>query len=158
MNIQVLRSKKQNDKYKRLLVPNRVNRAESYVSSAMELICDNWLNDMLLVMNAPPWLKRNYMRIRYEDLVMRPMEELQRLYRFANISASAALDKFALNMTHGQGYSSDRPFLISSRDAKEAIYAWRERLSVEQISQVEAFCSEVMRQLGYQKNSVDKTT
>lgn len=157
-SIQVLRSKKQNDKYKRLLVPNRVNRAESYVSSAMELICDNWLNDMLLVMNAPPWLKRNYMRIRYEDLVMRPMEELQRLYRFANISASAALDKFALNMTHGQGYSSDRPFLISSRDAKEAIYAWRERLSVEQISQVEAFCSEVMRQLGYQKNSVDKTT
>lgn len=158
-SIQVLRSKKQNDKYKRLLVPsNRVNRAESYVSSAMELICDNWLSDMMLVMNAPPWVKRNYLRIRYEDMVLHPMEELQRLYRFSNLSSFPALEKFALNMTHGQGYSSDKPFLISSRDAKEAIYAWRERLSVEQINQVEAFCSEVMRQLGYPKNNLDKTT
>ncbi|KAM9831940.1 carbohydrate sulfotransferase 7 [Neosynchiropus ocellatus] len=158
-SIQVLRSRKQNDKYKRLLVPsNRVNRAESYVSSAMELICDNWLSDMMLVTNAPPWIKRNYLRIRYEDLVQKPMEELQRLYRFSNLSSSAALERFALNMTHGQGYSSDKPFLISSRDAKEAIYAWRERLNVEQIHQVETYCSEVMRLLDYPKNSLEKTT
>ncbi|KAM8889540.1 carbohydrate sulfotransferase 7 [Synchiropus splendidus] len=158
-SIQVLRSRKQNDKYKRLLVPsNRVNRAESYVSSAMELICDNWLSDMMLVTNAPPWIKRNYLRVRYEDLVQKPMQELQRLYRFSNLSTSAALERFALNMTHGQGYSSDKPFLISSRDAKEAIYAWRERLNVEQIHQVETYCSEVMRLLDYPKNSLEKTT
>lgn len=157
-SIQVLRSKKQTEKYKRLLVPsNRVNRAENYVSSAMELICDNWLSDMMLVMNAPPWLKRNYLRIRYEDLVLHPMEELHRLYRFSNLSTFPALEKFALNMTHGHGYSSDKPFLISSRDAKEAIFAWRERLSVEQIHQVEAYCSEVMRHLGYRKHNVEKT-
>ncbi|XP_041913513.1 carbohydrate sulfotransferase 7 [Alosa sapidissima] len=157
-SIQVLRSKKQTDKYKRLLVPNnRVNRAESYVASAMELICDNWLNDMLLVMNAPPWVKRNYMQIRYEDLVMHPVEELQKLYRFSNLTSSPLLEKFVLNMTHGQGYSSDKPFLISSRDAKEAIFAWRERLNVEQINYVESYCNEVMRQLGYQKRNMDKT-
>lgn len=158
-SIQVLRSKKQSDRYKRLLVPSsKVNRAEVYVSSAMELICDNWLSDMLLVMNAPPWLRRNYHRVRYEDLVLRPLEELQTMFRFANLSTFPALEKFALNMTHGQGYSSDRPFLISSRDAKEAIYAWRERLNVEQINQVEAYCSEVMRQLGYHRHAADKTT
>ncbi|XP_004068361.1 carbohydrate sulfotransferase 7 [Oryzias latipes] len=156
-SIQVLRSKKQTDKYKRLLVPsNRMNRAESYVASAMELICDNWLGDMMLVTNAPPWVSRNYVRIRYEDLVLRPMEELQRMMRFANLSTFPALERFALNMTRGQGYSSEKPFLISSRDAKEAIYAWRERLNVEQINQVEAYCSEVMRQLGYERNNVDK--
>lgn len=158
-SIQVLRSKKQSDKYKRLLVPsNRMNRAESYVGSAMELICDNWLSDMMLVMNAPPWVRRNYLRVRYEDLVLHPMEELQRLFRFSNLSSFPALERFALNMTHGQGYSSDKPFLISSRDAKEAIYAWRERLNVEQIRQVEAYCSEVMRQLGYEKNNAEKAT
>ncbi|KAM3843093.1 carbohydrate sulfotransferase 7 [Diretmus argenteus] len=157
-SIQVLRTKKHSEKYKRLLVPNnRVNRAENYVSSAMELICDNWLSDMMLVLNAPPWVKRNYMRLRYEDLVLHPMEQLQRLFRFSNLSSFPALDRFVLNMTHGHGYSSDKPFLISSRDAKEAIFAWRERLNVEQINQVEAYCSEVMRQLGYPKSSVDKT-
>ncbi|XP_061895505.1 carbohydrate sulfotransferase 7 [Entelurus aequoreus] len=157
-SIQVLRSKKQNDKYKRMLVPNtRLNRAENYVSGAMELICDNWLGDIMLVSNAPPWVRRSYHRVRYEDLVQHPAEELRRLYRFANVSSSPALESFALNMTHGRGYSSDRPFLISSRDAKEAIYAWRERLSVEQIEQVEAYCSEVMRLLGYPRRGDDKT-
>ncbi|KAG7249858.1 hypothetical protein CRUP_029379 [Coryphaenoides rupestris] len=157
-SIQVLRSKKQVDKYKRLLVPNnRANRAESYVSSAMELICDNWLSDLVLESNAPPWVKRNYMRLRYEDLVLHPMRELQRLFGFANLASFPALDQFVLNMTHGQGYSSDRPFLISSRDAKEAIYAWRERLSVQQVLQVEAYCSEVMRQLSYPRSGGDNT-
>lgn len=154
-SIQVLRSKKQSDK--RMLLPNnRMNRAEGYVASAMELICDSWLNDLMLVMNAPPWVKKNYVRIRYEDLVLHPLEEMERMYRFANLSTFPAIEKFVLNMTHGQGYSSDKPFLISSRDAKEAIFAWRERLNVEQINQVEAYCSEVMRLLDYPKHNVDK--
>lgn len=158
-SIQVLRSKKQSDKYKRLLVPsNRMNRAESYVASAMELICDNWLADMMLVVNSPPWMRRNYLRIRYEDLVVHPLEEMQRLFLFSNLSTSPALERFAVNMTQGQGYSSDKPFRISSRDAKEAIYAWRERLNVEQINQVEAYCSEVMRHLGYERHNTDKAT
>ncbi|KAG7463489.1 hypothetical protein MATL_G00177070 [Megalops atlanticus] len=87
-SIQMLRSKKQMDQFKRLLLPSsRSTRAESYVASAIELICDNWLNDMLLVANAPEWLKRNYIRVRYEDLVLYPVEELQRLYRFSNLTS-----------------------------------------------------------------------
>lgn len=157
-SIQVLRSKKQSDKYKRLLSPgNRVNRAESYVAGAMELICDNWLSDMLLVNNAPLWLRRNYLQIRYEDLVLHPISELHRLYRFSNLSLSPELERFVMNMTRGQGYSSDRPFLISARDAKEAIFAWRERLSVEQVGQVEAYCSQVMRHLGYEKRNLEQS-
>ncbi|XP_035266629.1 carbohydrate sulfotransferase 7 [Anguilla rostrata] len=156
-SVQVLRSKKQTDKFKRLLMPsNRSNRAENYVASAMELICDSWLNDMLLVANAPQWLKRNYIQIRYEDLVLYPVEELQRLYRFSNLTSFPKIEKFVVNMTRGEGYSSEKPFVISSRDAKEAIFAWRERLNVEQINRVEAYCSEVMSRLGYQ-SVVDKT-
>ncbi|CAL8255631.1 unnamed protein product [Merluccius merluccius] len=157
-SIQVLRSRKQADKYKRLLVPNsRANRAESYVAGAMELICDNWLSDLVLEANAPPWIRRNYARVRYEDLVLEPMRELRRLLGFANLASFPELEGFALNMTRGRGYSSDKPFLISSRDAKEAVHAWRERLSVQQVEQVEAYCSEVMKQLGYPKSSVEKT-
>ncbi|XP_006639199.2 carbohydrate sulfotransferase 7 [Lepisosteus oculatus] len=156
-SIQVLRSRKQTEKYRRLLIPNRSTRVENYVSTAMEVICDNWLNDILHIMNAPQWVRRNYLHLRYEDLVLHPVRELKRLYSFSNLTSSPAIEKFVINMTHGEGYSSDRPFLISSRDAKEAIYAWRERLSVEQVAQVEKYCGEVMRKLGYQKTNVDKT-
>ncbi|KAL4656861.1 carbohydrate sulfotransferase 7-like [Arapaima gigas] len=157
-SIQVLRSRRHADRYKRLLMPgSRANRAENYVSNAMELICDNWLGDMLLVASAPPWLRRSYTKVRYEDLVLRPVDELRRLYRFTGLSSSAALESFVLNMTRGNGYSSDKPFLISARDAREAIHAWRERLSVEQVRQVEAHCSEVMRRLDYQRRGADTT-
>ncbi|XP_066518906.1 carbohydrate sulfotransferase 7 [Hoplias malabaricus] len=159
-SVQVLRSKRRADRFRALLAPGagaRANRAENYVSGAMELICDAWLSDVMLVSSAPPWLRANYMHIRYEDLVLRPVDELRRLYRFADLTTSPELEAFVLNMTRGRGYSSDKPFLISSRDAKEAISAWRERLSVQQVNQVEAYCSEVMRLLGYPKRNQEQT-
>lgn len=148
-SIQVLRSKQRADKYKRLVVPNRSQRADSYVSSAMEVICESWLKDLLFIRSAPQWVTRNYIRLRYEDLVLQPVKQLQSLFRFSNLTLLPAIGDFVLNMTQGDKYSSDKPFLISSRDAKEAIHAWRERLSLEQIRQVEAYCSEVMSLLAY---------
>ncbi|MGH0165102.1 UNVERIFIED_CONTAM: hypothetical protein FKN15_064405 [Acipenser sinensis] len=148
-SIQVLRSKQRTDKYKRLVVPNRSQRADSYVTSAMEVICESWLKDLLFIRSAPQWVTRNYIRLRYEDLVLQPVKQLQSLFRFSNLTLLPAIGDFVLNMTQGDKYSSDKPFLISSRDAKEAVHAWRERLSLEQIRQVEAYCSEVMSLLAY---------
>ncbi|KAG2457149.1 carbohydrate sulfotransferase 7 [Polypterus senegalus] len=154
-SIQVLRSRKRADK--RLLVPSRSQRAESYVSSAMEVICDSWLGDILLVRSAPDWVRKNYLSLRYEDMVLYPVRELHRLYHFSGLRNVPAMEDFVLNMTRGEGYSSEKPFMISSRDAREAIYAWRERLSTEQVNQVEAYCHEVMRLLAYQQMNGDKT-
>ncbi|XP_041115830.1 carbohydrate sulfotransferase 7-like [Polyodon spathula] len=148
-SIQVLRSKQRSDKHKRMLVPNRSQRADSYVSSAMEVICESWLKDLLLIRSAPRWVTRNYLSLRYEDLVLHPVKQLQSLFRFSNLTLLPAIENFVLNMTRGDNYPSDKPFLISSRDAKEAIHAWRERLSLEQVRQVEAYCSEVLSLLVY---------
>uniref|UniRef100_H3BAS2 Sulfotransferase n=1 Tax=Latimeria chalumnae TaxID=7897 RepID=H3BAS2_LATCH len=148
-SIQVLRSKKRADKYKRLLVPGKAQRADIYVASALEVICESWLSDLFLISRAPAWVRRRYTKIRYEDLVLEPLKELQRIYHFANVSVLPAIESFMLNMTQGKGYSSEKPFLISSRDAKEAISAWRERLSLEQVYQVETDCGHAMNLLGY---------
>ncbi|NXH05654.1 CHST7 sulfotransferase, partial [Loxia leucoptera] len=60
-----------------------------------------------------------------------------------------------VNMTRGAAYSSDRPFLISARDAREAVHAWRERLSRQQVRQVEAACGEAMSILAYPLSAGD---
>uniref|UniRef100_A0A8B9Q3N3 Sulfotransferase n=1 Tax=Apteryx owenii TaxID=8824 RepID=A0A8B9Q3N3_APTOW len=125
------------------------HRAEFFLSGALEVICQAWLRDLLLARRAPAWLRRRYTQLRYEDLVQEPRAQLRRLLRFAGLPVPPAMEAFVVNMTRGAAYSSDRPFLISARDAREAIHAWRERLSRQQVRQVEAACGEAMSLLAY---------
>ncbi|NXN97876.1 CHST7 sulfotransferase, partial [Rhinopomastus cyanomelas] len=129
--------------------PQPQHRAEFFLGGALEVICQAWLRDLLLARSAPDWLRSRYTQLRYEDLVRDPRAELHRLLRFAGLTTPPALEAFALNMTRGAAYSSERPFLISARDAREAVRAWRERLSRQQVRQVEAACAEAMALLSY---------
>ncbi|NXF17029.1 CHST7 sulfotransferase, partial [Rhodinocichla rosea] len=129
--------------------PQPQHRAEFFLGGALEVICQSWLRDLLLARRAPDWLRRRYTQLRYEDLVREPRAELRRLLRFAGLTVPPALEDFVVNMTRGAAYSSDRPFLISARDAREAVHAWRERLSRQQVRQVEAACGEAMSILAY---------
>ncbi|XP_062982381.1 carbohydrate sulfotransferase 7 [Elgaria multicarinata webbii] len=129
------------------------HRAEFFLGGALEVICQAWLRDLLFARRAPAWLRARYTQLRYEDLVLEPRAQLRRLLRFADLPAPAALEEFVLNMTRGAAYSSERPFLISARDAREAVHAWRERLSREQVRQVEAACGEAMDLLSYPLSS-----
>ncbi|KAM9320010.1 carbohydrate sulfotransferase 7 [Gastrophryne carolinensis] len=124
--------------------------ADYLLFGSLEVICQGWLQDLLLAHGrGPPWLRQRYLRIRYEDLVLSPQKELSRLLRFAGLPPLSELDDFVMNMTRGPSYSSDRPFLVSARNAREAVNAWRERLSQEQIRRVEEACGEVMQVLSY---------
>ncbi|XP_034287285.1 carbohydrate sulfotransferase 7 [Pantherophis guttatus] len=129
------------------------HRAEFFLGGALDVICQAWLRDLIFSRRAPAWLRRRYTQVRYEDLVLEPRAQLRRLLRFADLPALPALEAFVFNMTRGAAYSSERPFLISARDAREAIHAWRERLSRDQVRQVEATCGEAMRLLSYPLSS-----
>ncbi|XP_041055602.1 carbohydrate sulfotransferase 7 [Carcharodon carcharias] len=156
-SIQVLRSKSRSDRDKGFWISNRAQRADTYVAKALEVICEAWTKDQVLVRRSPAWLRSRYLTIRYEDLVLEPLGGLRTLYDFANLTVTPATENYVLNMTRGAGYSSDKPFLISSRDAKEAVSAWKTRLSLWQIQQVEQSCQTAMEMLGYRPNGVDNT-
>ncbi|XP_078078551.1 carbohydrate sulfotransferase 7 [Mustelus asterias] len=156
-SIQVLRSKHLAQKNQGPWLSNRAQRADTYVAKALEVICEAWSRDQELVKGSPAWLRARYLTIRYEDLVLQPLSGLRTLYGFANLTVTPATEKYMLNMTRGAGYSSDKPFLISSRDAKEAVSAWKKRLSLWQIQQVEQSCQAAMQVLGYPPSKVDNT-
>lgn len=165
-SIQVLRTRQRGDRFHRVLLAHGVGarpggpgrslnpapRADFFLTGALEVICEAWLRDLLFARAAPTWLRRRYLRLRYEDLVGQPRAQLRRLLRFAGLRTLAALDAFALNMTRGAAYGADRPFHLSARDAREAVHAWRERLSQEQVRQVEAACGPAMHLLAYPRS------
>ncbi|KFP66571.1 Carbohydrate sulfotransferase 2, partial [Cariama cristata] len=75
---------------------------------------------------------------------------LRQVYGFVNLAVSPEMEKFALNMTSGPGYSS-KPFVVSARNATQALSAWRTALSYQQIKQVEEYCHQPMALLGYER-------
>nr|XP_056718151.1 carbohydrate sulfotransferase 7 [Euleptes europaea] len=124
-------------------------RAEAFLAGALEVICQAWRRDLLLARRAPPALRARYAQLRYEDLVREPRAQLRRLLRFAGLRAPPALQAFALDMTRGAAHDPRRPFLVSARDANHAVRAWRERLSRQQVRQVEEACGDAMQLLAY---------
>ncbi|XP_019384016.1 PREDICTED: carbohydrate sulfotransferase 7 [Crocodylus porosus] len=150
-SVQVLRSQALHRQLPPPGGPGRRQRppAEFWVSGALEVICQAWLGDVVLARRGPPALRRRYMQLRYEDLVREPRAQLRRLLAFAGLAAPPALLRFAQHMTHGTAYSSDRPFLLSARDARRAVTAWRERLSRDQVRHIEAACGDAMHFLSY---------
>ncbi|XP_069492715.1 carbohydrate sulfotransferase 7 [Ambystoma mexicanum] len=166
-SVQVLRSRHREESLRHLLLPPpgahgpHLPRTEAFLSRALEVICDAWLNDLLLFSSTVPHpplpesLRRRYASLRYEDLVQEPSQQLARLLRFAGLAPLPELEAFALNLTRGPGYPSDKPFLISARDAREAVGAWRERLSRRQVQQVEEACHGAMTVLSYTRSPRD---
>lgn len=169
-SIQVLRTRQRGDRFHRVLLARGVDarpggqarvlpsapRADFFLTSALEVICEAWLRDLLFTRGAPAWLRRRYLRLRYEDLVWQPQAQLRHLLRFSGLRTLAALDAFAFNMTRGSAYGADRPFHLSARDAREAVHAWRERLSQEQVRQVETACAPAMRLLAYPRSGDER--
>ncbi|KAM4701574.1 carbohydrate sulfotransferase 7 [Discoglossus pictus] len=145
-SLQVLRSRMRGGDGRQLL---HRGGADYLLSGALEVICQAWLRDLLLLRSPPSWLRHRHLRLRYEDLVLRPRQELTRLMSFTGLPDLPELQDFLINMTRGSGYSSDRPFMVSARDAREAVGAWRERLSKEQVRRVEEACGEAMTVLSY---------
>ncbi|XP_063809135.1 carbohydrate sulfotransferase 7 [Pseudophryne corroboree] len=152
-SLQVLRSRlREGDAASKAQQQQQLHRggADYLLSGSLEVICQAWLRDLLLVRGqSPTWLRQRYLKLRYEDLVLTPEQELRRLLRFTGLPALPELEDFVLNMTRGPSYSSDRPFLVSARNAREAVSAWRERLSREQVRRVEEACGEAMQVLSY---------
>uniref|UniRef100_A0A8C0MYD5 Sulfotransferase n=1 Tax=Canis lupus familiaris TaxID=9615 RepID=A0A8C0MYD5_CANLF len=153
-SIQVLRTRQRGDRFHRVLLARALPaapRADFFLTGALEVICEAWLRDLLFARGAPAWLRRRYLRLRYEDLVRQPRTQLRRLLRFRAARARRAR-RLRAQHDAGRGYGADRPFHLSARDAREAVHAWRERLSREQVRQVEAACAPAMRLLAYPRS------
>ncbi|XP_006002851.1 carbohydrate sulfotransferase 2 [Latimeria chalumnae] len=129
---------------------NKKDGSDYHAVGAMEVICSTTTKILQTALKPPDWLKGKYMAVRYEDLVENPIKTLKQVYGFVNLSVSHDIEKFALNMTSGSSYSP-KPFVVSSRNATQAVSAWRTLLTYQQIKQVEEYCQQTMALLGYER-------
>ncbi|NWI19852.1 CHST2 sulfotransferase, partial [Crypturellus soui] len=99
--------------------------SDYHALGAMEVICSSMAKTLQTALHPPDWLRGNYLAVHYEDLVVEPIKTLRPVYNF--------------------------PFVVSARNATQALSAWRTALSFPQIKQVEEYCQQPMALLGYER-------
>uniref|UniRef100_UPI00398F5EDD carbohydrate sulfotransferase 2-like n=1 Tax=Pristiophorus japonicus TaxID=55135 RepID=UPI00398F5EDD len=115
---------------------------------ALEVLCAG-LNRSLALARRPPY-RDNYLLLRFEDLLARPLHSLRRLYAFAGLRVTRELEGFLLGLSGGRRHNQSEPFAVSARDAGLVASGWRGQLGMETVEKVQGFCGGAMRQLGYQ--------
>ncbi|XP_070533799.1 carbohydrate sulfotransferase 1-like [Ptychodera flava] len=117
------------------------------VLESMTAYCQNALENLLVGLSMPNWLKDRYKAVRYEDVAMRPYEMTQEIYRFVGLPVPNTVLQWVHNNTNN---TAGGPF-STTRNSAEAAMAWKQTLSPDAIQKIEETypCKEMMAIAGY---------
>ncbi|KAM7003421.1 carbohydrate sulfotransferase 6-like [Tautogolabrus adspersus] len=99
-------------------------------------------------LHPPPFLEGRYKMVRYEDVALNPLEEINAIYEFVCLELTPELDEWIYHMTHGKGKGKGA-FKITSRNATDVSRALHSTLSHNKVKQVQEVCEGAMTLLGY---------
>ena len=87
--------------------------------------------------------------MRYEDLTLNPMKTAQRLFEKLGLEFSIPVQMWV--QEHTQTVDILGNPRSTTRDSKGAPFVWFNRLSVNEVIEVQEFCSDVMQAFGYKQ-------
>ncbi|XP_018594751.1 carbohydrate sulfotransferase 6 [Scleropages formosus] len=101
-------------------------------------------------LKPPDFLRGRYKMVRYEDLVLNPLDEIESMYSFAGLEMNMQLQEWIYRITHGKGKGTRKEaFKITSRNAKDVAQAWRTTLPHDKVQRIQEVCKGAMSLLGY---------
>lgn len=96
-------------------------------------------------MGKEPWLKDRYLRVRYQDMVDKPYDKVEELYKFVSKPVTEKVTSFVDTSMNGEKASSNFNVI---KDSKAVSEKWRS-MDVEKIRIIERACGEFLRTFGY---------
>ncbi|XP_070567312.1 carbohydrate sulfotransferase 3-like [Ptychodera flava] len=102
-----------------------------------------WMEtNYLQALNAPSWLRTNYMLVRYEDIAARPEEVVPKLYEFIGVSAKKFIKSAIQTISNSKPGNGE---------------AWRNGVTFENVQKMQALCPErIWKMFGYRLvNSIE---
>uniref|UniRef100_A0A3P8UZV3 Sulfotransferase n=1 Tax=Cynoglossus semilaevis TaxID=244447 RepID=A0A3P8UZV3_CYNSE len=117
--------------------------------------CDKIRASAEMALSRPPWLKNNYMLVRYEDVARDPVKKAEEMLTFAGIPFSPQVREWILANTqstdqHSGAYST-------KRNASEQIDKWRVNIPLPVVQLVQKVCGPTMELFGYKFVDDEKT-
>lgn len=96
----------------------------------------------------PDFLRGRYMMVRYEDIALNTLEEVNNIYKFVGLEMTTRVGEWIYKMTHGKE-SKGGTFRIISQNATSLSQAWRGTLDHAKVRRIQELCKGAMSLLGY---------
>jgi len=96
-------------------------------------------------------MKKKYMRIRFEDFVMSPIEQTQKIYDFVHLDMNMHIIEWlntSLSVNNDENLSKTSPFDLK-KNRMSVLNGWREKLSFEKVKIIQSECRKVLEILEY---------
>ncbi|MBN3302787.1 CHST3 sulfotransferase, partial [Amia calva] len=109
--------------------------------------CENIRMSAEVGLKQPPWLRRRYMLVRYEDIARYPMQKAAEMYRFTGIPFTPQVKEWILKNTQA---SQDASGVYSTqKNSSEQVEKWRFGIPLNLAQVVQQVCGPAMKLFGY---------
>uniref|UniRef100_H2YHF1 Sulfotransferase n=1 Tax=Ciona savignyi TaxID=51511 RepID=H2YHF1_CIOSA len=135
----------------------KISKDWKKVSTDLQMTCSRFLSNAAAgdgLNSGTEWLKQRYMRVRYEDLSLRPSEVTKQIYKFAEMEYLPSIDDWIAANTRAS--ATKRNPYSTRRDSAHTMEAWRTNLNISQVRTIQTDCSRAMNNFGYLKVEGDE--
>ena len=105
--------------------------------------------NLRIIKSLPVRWKRRIKIFRYEDLALRPLKLLPSLLEFAGLPMDDSLRKWLFLASHRGKTESEQNAAPWRQDSAEGVSRWRLKVGPYEMSLIEHYCKNIMKQLGY---------
>lgn len=109
--------------------------------------CDNIRMSAEVGLRQPPWLRRRYMLVRYEDIARFPMRKAREMYRFIGIPLTQQVKSWILKNTQSSKETSG--VYSTQKNSSEQVEKWRDSLPYSIVQVVQRVCGPTLKLFGY---------
>ncbi|CAN9509168.1 unnamed protein product [Ophioblennius macclurei] len=109
--------------------------------------CDNIRLSAEVGLRQPPWLRRRYMLVRYEDIARFPMKKAAEMYRFTGIPFTPQVKSWILRNTQASKEASG--VYSTQKNSSEQVEKWRFSLPFKIAQVVQKVCGPTLKLFGY---------
>ncbi|CAH3014728.1 unnamed protein product [Porites evermanni] len=112
--------------------------------------CKQTEDNLEFVRKLPKSIRKRIKLQIYEDLAIKPLKELSRLYEFAGLTVLEGVRTWLNETTKACNHEMDGVLVTCTKDdAWAAANRWRWKVHPHEINVVEHFCRGVLRLMGY---------
>ncbi|XP_071508915.1 carbohydrate sulfotransferase 1-like [Diadema antillarum] len=115
--------------------------------------CSNWLQNYEIG-HYVPFIRKNYLLVRYEDLALEPFKYAQKVYDFVGVGAEIPPEMrlwIAQNTQVNDPSEKKSAAFSTTRDSKSVLVGWKKRITHEMAQAIEEVgdCTRLMEATGY---------
>ncbi|KAM7381481.1 hypothetical protein PAMA_012362 [Pampus argenteus] len=109
--------------------------------------CDNIRMSAEVGLRQPPWLRRRYMLVRYEDIARFPMRKATEMYKFSGIPFTPQVKSWILKNTQASKETSG--VYSTQKNSSEQVEKWRFNIPFKIAQVVQKVCGPTLKLFGY---------